>query len=193
MIRYEAFEIIMEYVQDEVVVCNLGHPCQELFAIRDRPLNFYMLGSMGLATSIGLGLAVSTSRRVVVLEGDGSMLMNLGSLATIGHLCPRNYVLIIMDNGSYGSTGFQDSFTARNLNLERVARACNIERACIVDTEATMREVVPAALRSDQGPVCIVAKVEKGSPPDLRPVPLTAIEIKNRFAEQIRAERVAES
>ena len=88
----------MEAITDELVVCNIGHPAQELFVIRDRPENFYMLGSMGLASSIGLGLAMSQDKKVVVLEGDGAVAMNMGSLATIGLVRPANYVLIIIDN-----------------------------------------------------------------------------------------------
>ncbi|MCZ6743571.1 MAG: thiamine pyrophosphate-dependent enzyme, partial [Alphaproteobacteria bacterium] len=68
----------MEAITDELVVCNIGHPAQELFVIRDRPENFYMLGSMGLASSIGLGLAMSQDKKVVVLEGDGAVAMNMG-------------------------------------------------------------------------------------------------------------------
>ena len=72
MRRYEAIQQIMEVVTNEIVVCNLGHPCQELYAIKDRPKNFYMLGSMGMASSIGLGLALATEQKVVVIDGDGN-------------------------------------------------------------------------------------------------------------------------
>jgi len=92
MKRIEAIALAAEAAQDQdaLLVCNIGFPSRELFSIKDRPENFYMLGSMGQASSIGLGLALAGSkRRVMVLDGDGSVLMNLGTLATIAHHAPR--------------------------------------------------------------------------------------------------------
>jgi len=89
MRRYEALQEIMKAITDEPVVCNLGHPAQELFAVRDRPQNFYMLGSMGLASSIAHGLALCRSGKVVAIDGDASVTMNLGGFATIGHTRPK--------------------------------------------------------------------------------------------------------
>ncbi|MBS7288417.1 MAG: sulfopyruvate decarboxylase subunit beta, partial [Candidatus Freyarchaeota archaeon] len=79
MKRIEAIRCVVEELDGELVVCNIGYPSRELYSVRDRDENFYMLGSMGLASSIGLGLALSTRKRVVVFDGDGSLLMNLGS------------------------------------------------------------------------------------------------------------------
>lgn len=108
---------------DALLVCNIGIPCKELHSICDTVNNFYMLGSMGLASSIGLGLALSRPhRKVITIDGDGSMLMNLGSLATIATQAPENYLLIIIDNGSYGSTGDQPTATAKGTDLARVAK-----------------------------------------------------------------------
>ena len=90
MRRYEAIKKIISQLTDEIVVCNIGHPSQELYQIKDRPQNFYMLGSMGLASSIGLGIALSQPRKVIVIEGEGSVLMNLGGLTTIGINQPKN-------------------------------------------------------------------------------------------------------
>ena len=85
--------------QNALLICNIGYPSRELFSVSDRPENFYMLGSMGMASSIGLGLALARpERRVLVLDGDGSVLMNLGSLASIAHHGPENYLLVILDN-----------------------------------------------------------------------------------------------
>lgn len=102
----------MDQIEDEIVVSNIGDPSKELYKIKDRPRNFYMLGSMGLASSISLGIALSKSENVVCLDGDGALLMNLGSLATIANYNPKNLVLIVLDNGSYGTTGNQPSFTS---------------------------------------------------------------------------------
>ena len=109
------------------IVASLGHPAYDLFAAGDRPANFYTWGSMGLASSVGLGLAVARpTRRVFVLDGDGSLLMNLGSLASIGLLRPANLVLVVMDNESYGTTGGQETATAHGADLEAAARAMGV-------------------------------------------------------------------
>ena len=175
----------MSAIGDEIVVCNLGHPAQELFALRDRPRNFYLLGSMGLASSIGLGIALSRKETVVVIDGDGSLLMNLGSLATIGANQPKNYVLCVIDNESYGSTGFQPTFTAKSTNLLDVARACGIRRAMMATHPDELSKALTNALRSDEGPCCILAKTGKGNLEGIQPIPLTAEELRDRFMESL--------
>ena len=185
MNRCEVISTVMQLVTDELVVCNIGHPCQELFSVRDRPGNFYMLGSMGMASSIGLGLALSVKQKVVVLEGDGSLLMNLGSLATISANGPDNYFLLIIDNGAYGSTGFQETFTAQGIDLAGTARACKIPNIREVSNLRQLEAAATAALASDRGPWCIVAKTSPERPRDLQPIPLGAAEIKRRFVRHI--------
>ena len=185
MKRFEAIEAVMQAVSDEIVVCNLGHPAQELFALRDRPRNFYMLGSMGLASSIGLGLALFRKETVVVIDGDGSLLMNLGSLATIGATQPKNYVLIVIDNESYGSTGFQPTFTAKSTNLLDVARACGLRHTMMATTPDEIEKALTNALQPDEGPCCILAKTDKGNLEGIKPIPLTALELRDRFMESL--------
>jgi len=185
MRRFEAIQKVMATVRDEMVVCNLGHPSQELFMIKDRPENFYMLGSMGMASSIGLGLALSTNRRVIVIEGDGSVLMNLGTLATIGANQPKNYVLIIIDNEAYGSTGFQPTFTAGGLRLDAVAKACTIQNTFLITQEDVIGSVMEEIAKSDQGPFCVVIKTERGMPDNLSVIPYDAITIRDRFMESV--------
>jgi sulfopyruvate decarboxylase subunit beta len=179
----------MELVRDEIVVCNLGHPSQELFMIKDRPRNFYMLGSMGLASSIGMGLALSSTEKVIVIEGDGAILMNLGSLATIGVNQPKNYILIIIDNESYGSTGFQETFTARGVELAAIAMACNISNTRVVKEYDEVKEAVQKALTSDNGPFCILVKTERGKPDNLSIIPFDSIYLRDRFMEEIRGKK----
>jgi sulfopyruvate decarboxylase subunit beta len=186
MRRCEAIESIMARLDGELVVCTLGRPSQELFALRDRPENFYMLGSMGLASSIGLGLALtSPARTVVVLDGDGSVLMNLGTLASIAVHRPQRYILIIIDNGSYGSTGCQETYTAKGLELAALARSCGIPRVGIVTEQEGLNEAVSAALTSDIWPVCIVAKVAREKRGKLPVVPLSPVAIQRRFRKAI--------
>jgi sulfopyruvate decarboxylase subunit beta len=185
MRRYEALQEIMQAITDEPVVCNLGHPAQELFSLRDRAQNFYMLGSMGLATSIGHGLALSHSRKIVVIDGDASITMNLGGLATIGHTQPKNLVLIIIDNGANGSTGFQPSFTAERLRLDEVARACGIARVSVVTTQEDVRPAIANSLIVE-GPSVVVIRTHVGMADGISVVPLGAVEIKNRFMRSLR-------
>src|SRR5260221_3848137 len=108
MTRLDATKIVVELAGDAAIVASLGHPTYDLFAAADRPRNFYTWGSMGMASSIGLGLASARpDLRVIVLDGDGSLLMNLGSLATIALLRPANLTLVAMDNDEYATTGGQ--------------------------------------------------------------------------------------
>lgn len=189
MRRFEALVEVMKAITDEPVICNLGHPAQELYLVRDRPQNFYMLGSMGLATSIGHGLALCRRGKVVVVDGDASVTMNLGGFATIGHTRPKNLVQIIVDNGANGSTGFQPSFTAESLQLDQVARACGIADVRKVTAQKDVAPAVAAALKSEEGPSLIVIKTETGMPNGISTIPADAIEIKDRFMRSINSDK----
>lgn len=124
--RFEILETIAPYLNDKVVVCNLGFPSRELFHIKHQPSHFYMLGSMGMATPIGLGIALASKRQVVVIEGDGSLLMNPGTLATASYFAPRNLTIFVVDNGAYGSTGNQPTFAGSCVDLSLVAKGFGV-------------------------------------------------------------------
>jgi sulfopyruvate decarboxylase subunit beta len=157
MKRIEAIEAIAKAAGDALIICNLGFPSRELYAVADRPENFYMLGSMGMASSIGLGLALALpGRRVIVLEGDGSVLMNLGTLATIANRAPENYLLVILDNSCYGSTGSQLTCTSMKTNLASIAKACGILQVKTVDRLEDLANSV-------SGHGVVVVKVEMGN------------------------------
>ena len=127
MQRRDAIEKIMESIDDELIVCNIGFPSRELYDIEDRHENFYMIGSMGLASSIGLGLALSKpDREVVVIDGDGALLMNMGSLVTVNACSPRNLTWIVINNGAYGSTGNQETY-AKDLDLAEIASSVGLK------------------------------------------------------------------
>ena len=129
MARREAITDIMNYIEDELIVCNIGFPSRELYDIKDRNENFYMIGSMGLASSIGLGLALARSDKdIVVIDGDGSLLMNMGSLVTIFANNPNNLTWIVIDNGAYGSTGNQDTY-AQVLDLSEIAKSVGFKNS----------------------------------------------------------------
>jgi sulfopyruvate decarboxylase len=126
--RFEILQSIAPSLEAKVVVCNLGFPSKELFSIKHQPSNFYMLGSMGMVTPIGLGVSISTEKDVVVIDGDGSLLMNPGVLATAAHLCPGNLTIIAIDNSAYGSTGSQPTLTGSCVDLSVVAAGFGITK-----------------------------------------------------------------
>ncbi|MBZ5560123.1 MAG: aldehyde dehydrogenase [Acidobacteriia bacterium] len=185
MTRLDATRLIVSLAGDAAIVASLGHPAYDLFAAGDRPRNFYTWGSMGVASSIGLGLALARpDQRVIVLDGDGSLLMNLGSLATIGLLQPANLVVVVMDNEAYATTGGQKTPTAHGADLAAAARAMRIASAVTVRTEGELRAALAAVARGFEpsghaGPLVIVAKVDE-SAPTAKP-PLDYVAIKNRF------------
>lgn len=130
MKRIDAIAMIATKAEEKNshVVANIGYPSRELHHLKDRARNFYMLGSMGLSSSIGLGLSLSVpERHVIAIDGDGSILMNMGSLATIAHQKPENYLLVIIDNGTYGSTGDQPTATSHGTDLGAVAKGAGID------------------------------------------------------------------
>jgi thiamine pyrophosphate-dependent acetolactate synthase large subunit-like protein len=181
--RLDATRALAAALGDEPIVASLGHPAYDLFAAGDRKSNFYTWGSMGLASSIGLGLALARpALRVFVVDGDGSLLMNLGSLATIGSAKPANLVLIVWDNQEYGTTGGQPTATAHGADLDAAARAMGIRATATVRTEEGLRAAIVRA-RVDAGPWVIVAKVAE-SAPAVKP-PLDCVFIKQRFMAAI--------
>jgi len=123
-------------------------------------MNCYLRGSMGLSLSVGLGLAQAQPRRkVLVIAGDGSLLMNLGALATVATAAPRNLLCIVMDNGHYQLTGGQVTATGGRTDLAALARGAGIVQAGTVADQETLRHAVAEALAAD-GPAVIVAKVD---------------------------------
>jgi len=183
MHRHRTIQIIMDNITDEIVVSNIGDPSKELFHVKDRSRNFYMLGSMGLASSISLGIALSQSDRVVCLDGDGSLLMNLGSLATIANHNPKNLIIIVLDNGAYGTTGNQASFTSGVTNLEKVARACGFECCYTAEDEEGLAEVIQRGLMDEV--LSFIHVIIKPDDMKMNPIPLEPIRVKERFMAAI--------
>ena len=161
MIRSEILREIAPILRDQLVVCNIGLPSQELHMIDDQPTNFYMLGTMGLSSSIGLGLALSQDKTVISIDGDGSVLTNLGTLPTIANNVADNYILLIIDNGSYGSTGDQPTYAGMKTSLTAVAKACGCENV-VECQDVDTGKVVQAALDSKKMTI-IVSKCDSGN------------------------------
>ena len=139
MHRIEALRTILRLRGDQLIVCNIGDPSRELFSVQDAPNQFYMLGSMGLASSIGLGIALARpDKSVLAIEGDGAVLMNLGTLATFADQAPKNYLLVIIDNGVYGSTGGQPTCASRMADLASIARGAGVDDVRVVRDESEL-------------------------------------------------------
>jgi thiamine pyrophosphate-dependent acetolactate synthase large subunit-like protein len=166
--------------RDEAIVAGIGNTNFDLYAVGHRPQNFYMLGSMGLACPIALGVALAQPERgVIALEGDGSILMALGCLTTIGMTKPRNLTIIIMDNGIYQITGKQATATQRTADIVAIARGAGIDSEWIADEQHFDRLI---DRRFDQGgPLLFAAKIDDqpGADGTPRDPPL----IRNRFMQ----------
>ena len=181
--RARAIGVVLELLTDQpVIVCN-GFPSREAFRLADRPTNFYMIGSMGVAPAIGLGVALSKpNKKVVVLDGDGNVLMGMGTLATVGALKPKNFIHVVFDNEVYGSTGNQPTFS-RVVRLEQVAKAAgyvHVER--VREREDLVYEFKD--MLGKDGPSMLLVKVTEQAE-DVDRVPLEPPEITRRFKKAI--------
>ena len=162
--RLEASRIAVELAAGAPIIGGVGNSTFDLVPF-DRPRNFYMWNSMGMASSIGLGLAVARpDLRVVILDGDGSILMNLGSLATERTSGVNNLVHVIWDNGGWEITGGQPAGSPFGVDLETVARGCGFARTATVSDLDAFRCVFAEAMGDDQAWV-IVGKIERGDSP----------------------------
>ncbi len=182
MIRSDVLKTLIPLISDKLVVCNIGLPSQELHMLDDQPSNFYMLGTMGLASSIGLGLALAQRDTVIAIDGDGSVLTNLGTLPTIANNVADNYILLIIDNGSYGSTGDQPTYAGKKTSLTEVARACGCDNVIECRAEEcadVMRDALDAGRMT-----IIVCKCESGNIP-VPVIDMDPVVIRDRFMTEV--------
>jgi thiamine pyrophosphate-dependent acetolactate synthase large subunit-like protein len=182
--RRSVVRALLERRGDLLVVAGLGSSAWDCTAAGDHPLTFPLWGAMGSACMIGLGLAIAQARRrVLVVTGDGEMLMGLGSLATIAVQRPGNLAIVVLDNERYGETGMQESHTARGTDLAAVARACGFAKAGIVGNNDQI-----AAMRSEihrgKGPLFYQVKVRRDPVPLVLP-PRDGAYLKHRFREAL--------
>ena len=183
MIRKDAMEIAMEEIGEQPIISANGYISRDLFNILDKKNNFYMIGSMGLASSIGLGVALkNTKKKIFVFDGDGNILMNLGSLITIGITKPKNLVHIIFDNSSHESTGGQPTATNK-IQLSKIAKSANFK----VFQTKTKKQIVNIfqKIKSIPGPIMIIIKIEKGVITSKR-INIEPTKIKNRFMDSLK-------
>jgi len=145
---------------DEAVVAGIGNANFDLFAAGHRPQNFYMLGSMGLACPIALGVAIAQPERgVIALEGDGSILMALGCLATVATVAPRNLTIVIWDNGIYQITGKQAAATKGVTDIVAVARGAGTANSAWVRDENHFEQLMDRRFETG-GPMLLAAKID---------------------------------
>jgi sulfopyruvate decarboxylase subunit beta len=186
MLRLDCIRSIYPDLEDCLVVTIMGAVAAELQSLGHRPNFFYLQHAMGLASSTGLGLALSLPRqKVVVLDGDGSVLMNLGGLSTLARYKPKNLVHVIFDNQSLLSVGGFPTATATGTDLAAVARGCGIEA---VSTALTCEEFTKHVKRAIGGNelACIVAKVEATGPSKFV-TDLPLLENRFQFSRHVRS------
>jgi sulfopyruvate decarboxylase subunit beta len=180
--RYEILKLIAPYLDKKVVVSNLGWPSKELYAIKHQPSNFYMLGSMGMATSIGLGISLTSGKEVVVIDGDGSLLMNPGTLATCAYAAPKNLTIVAIDNGSYGSTGNQPTLTGTCVDLEQVAKGFGFRNT----KKAASEEQIVELMKKPRSGLTFIHALALPGNKDVPNIPVHHLDIKRQVQEFLK-------
>lgn len=184
--RMDAISMIAEsFGAEALFISTTGKISRELFTLHDRENQFYVVGSMGCASSIGLGLArYQSSKKVIVLDGDGAALMRLEALVSVGHYRPPNYVHVVLDNESYESTGGQETLSA-SVRFDEIAIGCGFASAVTVYGKEKLLACIKNASESP-GPHFIHVKVTKGSSSDLGRPTIGPVQVKERFMNYIQ-------
>ena len=178
--RFGALQELLKLVDERTgIVATTGKSGRELFTLADRPQHIYQVGSMGCASGMGLGVALNTDKKVIVLDGDGAALMKMGTFATVGAYAPKNLIHILLDNGMHDSTGGQAT-ASPNVDFALVAQACGYRTAWTCDEAGGFREAYAAASKSD-GPHFIRMKITAGSLDKLGRPTVKPPEVARRF------------
>lgn len=179
--------LVAQLKHEEAVVAGIGNTNFDLWEAGQRPQNFYMLGSMGLAIPIAFGVAIAQPQRhVVALEGDGSLLMQIGCLATVAMQRPKNLTMIVWDNGIYQITGSQPTASASVTDLVAVARGCGLANSAWAADEGDFDRLVVAALKGD-GPALIAARID--AKPAAGTTDRDPVQIRERFMRGLGVRR----
>lgn len=178
--RREVVKLILDRRGEMPVVAGLGAPAWDVTAAGDAPLNFPLWGAMGGAVPLGLGLALAQpARRVLVITGDGEMLMGLGSLATVAVQRPPNLAIVVLDNERYGETGMQPTHTAGPVDLAAMAAAAGLPLTRTIGDLAALEAALPQIYNAP-GPLFFVIKVRAETLPLILP-PKDGAYLKDRF------------
>ncbi|WP_214079181.1 phosphonopyruvate decarboxylase [Mesotoga sp.] len=189
--REEAIEIIVKTIpSDSVIVSTTGKASRELFEIRERlsqghERDFLTVGSMGHSSSVALGISLGNRKKVFCLDGDGAVIMHMGSMAIIGDIKPKNFFHIVLNNESHESVGGQPTVGGK-IDIPAIAKACGYERTESVSTKKDL-EAAMKRIQTCQGPLLIEVKVRKGARKDLGRPTSTPIENKEAFVGFLRA------
>jgi thiamine pyrophosphate-dependent acetolactate synthase large subunit-like protein len=190
LLRRSAIARILAERGDTLVVTGLGSPTYDCAAVGDHALNFYLWGAMGSAVTVGLGLALAQpKRRVLVVTGDGEMLMGLGALATAAAKKPDNLAIVVIDNEHYGETGMQPTHTSAGVDLAGIALTCGFRQTATVRQVSELDAAVPM-LHTAEGPVLVVLKVSSARDPLVLP-PWDGPFLKSRFRQALLGAQVA--
>ena len=188
MLRVDALRAIYGELKDQIVVTIMGAVAVELYTLGHRPNFFYLEHAMGLASSMGLGIAVAMPHhKVVVIDGDGSLLMNLGTLSTMARYSPANLLHVVFDNASLLSVGGFPTATATGTDLAGVARACAIPQVAQADTPEQLKSAVAGALAGEKL-TTIVSRVEAIGPKSFH-MDLPLLENRFQFKRALEALR----
>jgi thiamine pyrophosphate-dependent acetolactate synthase large subunit-like protein len=183
LIRKEAVAILAKEIGNEPIISANGFMSRDLYETNEKDNNFYMIGSMGLASSIGLGVALKNpKRRIYVFDGDGSILMNLGSLVTVGALKPKNFIHFIFDNKSHESTGGQPT-NSNNIDIEKIAEIAKF-KTFKVTSKNQLKRIIPR-IKKKSGPIMVLVKIKKGGRKSAR-VDISPPNIKYRFMKSLK-------
>ena len=186
MIRKEAVKLIAQEIGNQPIISANGFMSRDLYETNEKVNNFYMIGSMGLASSMGLGVALSQpEKKAVILDGDGNVLMAMGTLAMIAAAAPKNLVHVTIDNRVYESTGSQKTLSG-TIELHKVAESVGYRNSSVADDLDTLKKELRQALDSD-GPSFILARVEPNFDHQSGRVIHTPEEIKQRFMTAIKS------
>jgi len=188
--RREVVQALLDARGELLVVAGLGSSAWDCTAAGDHPLTFPLWGAMGSACMMGLGLALAQpGRRVLVVTGDGEMLMGLGSLATIGTQHPGNLSVVVLDNERYGETGMQKTHTAHGTDLAAIALGCGFAKAETIRTGAQIATMRSGIYRG-KGPLHYQVKVKRDAVPLVLP-PRDGSLLKHRFREALLGKKAA--
>ncbi len=180
MSRYEAVDIISKYTKGMKRFSTTAMISRELYELDDSDKNFYIIGSMGHIGAIGLGYSLENKNdKIIVLDGDGALLMHLGILSTIGNVKPKNFLHVCLDNESYSSTGLQ-STTSKTTNLEKIALDCGYNNTIKVINKDELEENLKRFIQIE-GPNFILVKVNSGNKDKIKRIEISPEEITRRF------------
>ena len=185
MKKIDVIKSLFKYIpEDSPVICATGMISREVFDAAERETNFYMIGSMSYNSSIGIGVALNnTGKKVFIMDGDGSALMNMGNLALVGYLGLENYYHIVLDNETYSSTGGQKCISS-TAELEKIAGSAGYKKSYKFTDISVIEQEFPKIL-NEKGPVFILVKVETGNLEDIARVTYTPQQIRDRFKRSI--------